>query len=349
MEIRRESFGRTRKGEETHLYILENKKGMRAVVCSYGATLVSLFVPNQDGVVEDVVLGYDTLEEYEKGICYFGSTIGRSGNRIADSSFSIDGISYQMDANENKNNLHSGPKGYDRIVWDCVTLDEEKNLVEFSRISPHLEQGFPGEFKISVTYTLTEENSLEIHYEGESDQSTIANLTNHSYFNLEGGKGGSVLRHRLCIQASYYTPVENGQSIPNGRIEKVAGTPMDFRQEKEIGRDLEEAFEQLRFTGGYDHNYVVDDWNQAIKKIAKVTASNGKRSMEVYTDLPGVQFYAGNFIGIQKGKAGNTYNNHSGFCLETQYFPNAINEKNFPSPIIKAGERYSTTTIYRFF
>lgn len=336
----------TKDGKEVHKYFIANEQGANLEVIDYGAILVSVCVPDNTGLLRDVVLGYDRLEDYEENPNFFGATIGRSCNRIANGRFEINSVTYQMDQNENENNLHSGKNGFEKRIWNVDEADGDH--VVFSLLSPDGDEGFPGEFKISVTYTLTEENEVKIHYSGICDKDTVANMTNHSYFNLGGHDSGLVLDQILQINADSFTPVADSKSIPTGEIAPVKGTPMDFTDEKPIGRDMEADFEQLVFTGGYDHNYVLNNQNGTVRLAAKAKCEESGIGLEVYTDTPGVQFYAGNFISGSAGKDGVSYEPRTGFCLETQYYPNSINEPGFPSPILKKGDRYETTTIYHF-
>ena len=349
MSVTEKRFGTLSTGEEISIYHIENKNGAYAEVMPFGAILVKLCVPDKNGVLTDVVLGYDKIEQYEENPCFFGSTIGRNGNRIANAAFTIDGKEYHLAVNENTNNLHSGPNGFEKKLWDAA-VPEKGDSVVFSRISPDGENGFPGEFRVSVTYTFTDSNELRIHYAGTSDQDTVANLTNHSYFNLHGEGNGTVLDQVLRINAAHYTPVADSASIPTGENAPVNGTPMDYTSFKPIGRDIEEEFEQLAFTGGFDHNYVTDGYAPGtVRVIAEAYSEESGIGMEVSSDLPGVQFYSGNFIICEKGKNGHEYHKREGFCLETQNEPNAVNQEGFHSPVIKAGEAYETTTVYRFF
>ena len=336
----------TKDGKEVHKYFIANEQGANLEVIDYGAILVSVCVPDNTGLLRDVVLGYDRLEDYEENPNFFGATIGRSCNRIANGRFEINSVTYQMDQNENENNLHSGKNGFEKRIWNVDEADGDH--VVFSLLSPDGDEGFPGEFKISVTYTLTEENEVKIHYSGICDKDTVANMTNHSYFNLGGHDSGLVLDQILQINADSFTPVADSKSIPTGEIAPVKGTPMDFTDEKPIGRDMEADFEQLVFTGGYDHNYVLNNQNGTVRLAAKAKCEESGIGLEVYTDTPGVQFYAGNFISGSAGKDGVSYEPRTGFCLETQYYPNSINEPGFPSPILKKGDQYETTTIYHF-
>ena len=346
--VTQRTFGTLPSGEEVQIYHLENKSGAFAEVLQFGAILVKLCVPDRDGRLTDVVLGYDDLAGYEVNGCFFGATIGRSGNRIAQSRFTLDGKEIVLTPNEGANNLHSGPDGFEKKMWTASEIYEDKNAVTFSRISPDGENGFPGEFNVSVTYEMTEENELRIVYGGVCDQTTIANMTNHSYFNLAGEGSGSAMDQYLTIHAEQYTPVGEG-SIPLGENAAVEGTPMDFRKAHKIGDEIEADFEQLRITGGYDHNYVTDGYNKAsIREIAEAWSEKTGIQMNVLTDCPCVQFYAANFVDQEHGKNGHVYNKREAFCLETQVEPNAVNVENFHSPILEAGERYYSETIYRF-
>lgn len=340
-------FGNLPSGEEAHIYHIENAAGAYIEVSQYGAILVKVCVPDKDGRLTDVVLGYDDLESYFVNGCFFGACIGRSGNRIADSRFMLDGTEIKLTPNEGKNNLHSGPNGFEKKLWNASAV-EGKNAVTFSRISPDGENGYPGEFEVSVTYELTEENAVRIVYSGVSDKTTIANMTNHSYFNLNGEGSGTAMDQYLTIHAQEYTPVRE-DSIPLGENASVEGTPMDFRTAKQIGRDIEADFEQLKFTGGFDHNYVTDGYNKAsIREIASAWSEKSGIQMDVLTDCPCVQFYAANFVEDEHGKNGHVYNKREAFCLETQVEPNAVNVENFHSPVLEAGEKYYSETVYRF-
>lgn len=339
-------FGTLKDGTDLNLYTFTNKNGMTMSLTELGATLVSVTLKDKDGIVRDVVLGYDTPQEYIDNNCFFGTVIGRSGNRIDKGSFVINGKKYQMDINDNENNLHSGNNGFDSRKW--AVKETSDNAITFGLTSPDGDQGFPGNFEVTVTYTLTDENEILLCYEGSSDADTVANLTNHSYFNLGGHDSGSIEGHMLQLLAEEYTPVRDGQAIPTGEIAAVKGTPMDFTAAKPIGQDIEAEFEQLKFVGGYDHNYVLSREAGTMKKMAEAFCEKTGIVMEASTDCCGVQFYAGNFITPHNGKNGVTYNKRQGFCLESQYYPNAVNQTNFASPILKAGEHYKTVTGYRF-
>ena len=350
MSIEMSDFGKDLNGNTVRLFTISNSNGMIAKITNFGAILVSLFVPNKEGKLDDVVLGFDTLEKYfYNDVCYFGSTVGRNSNRVKNAKFVLNGISYKLDKNEReKNNLHSGFKPYNSRLWDyCV--DEENNSVSFSLISPDMDQGFPGEFDIIVTYSLDNDNDLKINYKGKSNKDTIANMTNHSYFNLSGYNSGTILNHELYINADKYVEVDD-ELIPTGKLKEVCNTPMDFRKPTKIGLRINDDFKQFEYTGGYDHSFVINKTTEGIEKIAVLSDNESGRTMEVYTDSIGVQLYTGNFIENNKilGKENIIYKNRSGVCLETGYLPDAINQENFTSPILKVGDTYNTTTIYKF-
>ncbi|EOS23551.1 hypothetical protein C806_03057 [Lachnospiraceae bacterium 3-1] len=341
------SFGKNRQGKETFLYILKNHNDIVIKVSDHGATLVSVLVPDKNGNIQDVVLGFDSTAEYENHTCYFGATVGRNGNRIDKAQMVIDGNLCQLTANQGCFNLHSGPNGFDRVLWEVKEYTE--NSITFFHLSREEDQGFPGNLEVEVTYTLTDENAVEISYKGKTDKTTVMNCTNHSYFNLGGHNSGSMEQQYLQILAEGYTTVWDENSIPTGEIAPVEGTPMDFRKMKPIGQDIQADFEQLKFAGGYDHNYVLDDKPGNMKVMANAYCEETGIAMEASTDCCGVQFYAGNFIGDQVGKGGAAYSNRCGFCLESQFYPNSVNQKNFPSPLIHPGEEFTTKTIYRFY
>ena len=270
MSVSERKFGVLQTGETVKIFHLENKSGAYAEVTDFGAILVKVCVPDKDGTLTDVVLGYDDLASYEVNGCFFGSTIGRNGNRIGGAKFSVNGKEVVLAQNENDNNLHSGPDGFEKKLWKVAEISDDKNSVIFNRISPDGENGFPGEFDVSVKYEFTEDNELRIHYQGICDEPTVANMTNHSYFNLNGEGSGTAMDQYLTIHAKYYTPVADSHSIPTGVYEEVAGTPMDFRTAKQIGQDIEAEFEQLKFTGGYDHNYVTDNYAKGNRRLHTV-------------------------------------------------------------------------------
>lgn len=339
-------FGENSLNQEVYKYKIENKNGMKVVLTDIGAAVVEIWVKDKNGELKDVALGYDQVGLYETEGTYFGATVGRYANRIADAKFELDGVVYQLDVNNNENTLHSGKPGMGKRVWSMKEHDEDK--ITFTCSSEHLADDFPGNVVCDVTYEVTEANELKISYYGVSDKKTVFNMTNHTYFNLKGHDAGDVLDQELWLNASAYTPVKNEKAIPTGEIATVEGTPFDFRVAKKIGRDIEEEHEQLIFGQGYDHNFALDKTNDSVEKIAEAYCEETGIVMEVSTDCIGVQFYTGNFLDEPVGKNGCKYERRHGFCLETQFFPNAINEPNFVSPITEANEPYQTTTIYAF-
>ena len=347
MSISVKEFGTTKKGEKASLYTISAENGMEAVLTDYGAILVGLLVPDKDGVKKDLVLGYDRLEDYEENGCFFGAVIGRNANRIGGASFTLDGTEYKLADNENGNNLHTDyDNGFHKKLWKAE-LNEAENSVKFSYVSPDGENGFPGTLHMSVTYTVLPDMGLSLAYEGVSDKKTVINVTNHSYFNLRGHDAGSICDEKMTIYASGYTEILPG-AIPTGRILPVEGTVMDFRKPRRIGDDIDADFEQLTLAQGYDHNWALDTAFGTLEKIAQVEDEEAGRIMEVYSDLPGVQFYAGNCITTQTGKGGASYGKRCALCLETQYFPNSVNIPAFRQPVFEAGETCRTTTIYKF-
>lgn len=347
MAVEKTIFGKGPEGQEIYLYTIDNCKGMRASVSNLGAALVSVLVPDKEGRLSDVVLGFDRAEDYYKNPSFFGVVIGPSANRIGGASFTVDGVTCQLDVNDNSNNLHSHKElGYHKQLWNA---EVGENKVTFTLEDGDGNMGFPGNKKLMVTYSLDDENALTLHYHGSSDKRTVLNLTNHTYFNLEGHDKGNIEKHELWIKAEHFTPVVAG-AIPTGEIARVQNTPMDFTESKRVGLEINADFEQLELTGGYDHNWVIDDWNGELQHFATVKAPISGRVMKAYTTLPGVQFYAGNFIDSQEGKAGAVYTKRQGLCLETQYFPDSVHHDNFPTCIFggNAGSEYDSVTVYQF-
>ncbi len=343
--MQKESFGKTKEGQEVFLYTLENSKGMKAAVTNYGANLVRLLVPDKNGEVKDVVLGFDSVAGYESNPSFFGALIGPNANRIGGAAFTLNQKTYTLKKNNGENNLHSDEeKASHKRIWEAKAEGESLCL---TLSIPDGDMGFPGNKDFKVTYALTEDNELKIHYEITSDQDTVINPTNHSYFNLKGHNQGDIMNHKITLLASNYTPADK-TSIPTGEIVSVTGTPMDLRQETRVGEKIDSDFEQLRFAGGYDHNWATDDWDGQVRLIAVVKSPEDLRTMEVYTDLPGVQFYAGNFIDDQTGKEGAAYGKRSGLCLETQFYPDSINKPGFPSAVFGPERKYESTTVYKF-
>ena len=336
----KEFFGTAHTGEETYLYTISCGK-ITAVVSDYGATLVKLFVPDRDGNVADVVLGHDSPADYRSCALFLGATVGRSGNRIAGASFELGGKIYHLTPNENANNLHSGPDFYHDRIWKVLSHTESAIALEL--FSPHGDQGFPGNATIQVTYSLDSTGGLHIVYDGICDQDTIFNLTNHSYFNLAGhDKVEAAMEQVLSMPARFFN-ADDAESIPTGELRSVAGSPMDFRTPKPIGQDINADYDALNLQGGFDHN-----WEVFCNPCATLSDPASGRVMSVYTDCPGVQFYAGNFLTGEPGKGGVSYPKRSGICLETQFYPDSIHHPEWPQPIVKAGEKYHSETIYRF-
>ena len=343
------SFGLTKDGTAVDLFVLANSHGMTAKIMTYGAIVTELQVPDRNGKLNDVVLGFDNLGDYVKGPPYhpyFGSIVGRVGNRIAKGKFTLNGVTYQLATNNGPNHLHGGLKGFDKVVWTALPVQVPDGVaVKFSYLSKDGEEGYPGNLKVEVLYTLTEQNELRLDYTITTDKDTPKNVTNHSYWNLAGAENGGILSHELMLNADRYTPVDD-TLIPTGELKPVTGTVMDFRKSTAIGARLKEVGGN---PVGYDHNYVLNGAGKKLDVVARVTEPTSGRIMEVYSTEPGVQFYSGNFLdGSIKGKKGVVYNQYHGFCLETQHFPDSVNQPNFPSYVLKAGQVYASTTIYKF-
>lgn len=346
MSVTKEIFGTDQKtGKAVYQYTLENKNGMKAKIINYGAVLTQLWVPDADGKLADVVLGHDTLEPYFENPGALGATVGPNANRVGNASFTIDGQTYRLPANEGKNNLHSdNTLGYHKRVYD---VEEGEDSVTMSLFDEDGCMGFPGNKEFRITWSLNDQNELRLDYQASSDRKTILSPTNHSYFNLNGQGTGTIENHYLKLKASHYTPTVKG-SIPTGEIAPVAGTPMDFTAAKQIGKEIDSDFEQLTMAGGYDQNWVLDDFDGQLQKVAEVTSPETSRVMDVYTTLPGIQFYAGNFLGEQQGKAGAKYHDRDGLALETQFFPDSANKANFPNVVFGPERKYVSSTIYAF-
>lgn len=328
-------------------YCLTNQRGVEVRLTNYGARLVSIKVPDRDGKLADVLLGHNSAEEYinAEDRPYFGCVVGRYGNRIAKGRFTLDGKEYTLATNNGKNHLHGGNMGYDKLVWDAEVIDCG---VVFSLTSYDGQEGYPGELKIKVTYTLNDENELKIDYLAVTDKATPVNLTNHAYFNLAGEGSPTILDHELMVNADTFTPVDE-ELIPTGEFRPVKGTPFDFTTAKAIGRDIARKDTQLEYGNGYDHNFVLNKGQGGLTLAATLYEPGSGRFMETFTMEPGVQFYCGNFLnGCLTGKSGQKYPFRSGLCLETQHYPDSPNQKNFPSTILKPGEEYKTTTVYKF-
>jgi len=341
-------FGKLPDGREVSLYTLTNASGSEVKIIDYGATVVSLVVPDRNGKMEDVVLGYDSLQGYVDGKTYFGAIVGRYGNRIGKGKFSLEGRNYQVTVNDGENSLHGGKIGYNKVLWNVTAMtDSLEPALALTYISPDGEEGFPGTVTLTVTYTLTNKNELSIDYKGTTDKITVLNPTHHSYFNLSGSFTNTILDHVLIIEADSITPVEKGL-IPTGVLASVANTPMDFRKPTVIGTRINDQYEQLVLGKGYDHNWVLRNYNGNVRKAAEVYEPKSGRVLTVYTDQPGIQFYSGNFLNSNdKGKRFE-YQRRTGFCLETQGFPDSPNKPQFPSVTLKPGQVYHQTTMYQF-
>ena len=338
-----QKFGITKDGSKPYLYKMKNDAGMEVQVSDFGATLVNVTVLDQDKNPVEVVLGYEDAAGYENGTAAIGAIVGRNANRIGGACVTINGIDYKLAENDGKNNLHSGPDVYQKRMWRVVENGDDH--VTFLLHSPDGDQGYPGALDMKVTYTLDEENGLTIHYEAVPDQDTVINMTNHSYFNLNGHKSGSVLHHRMQLLSDAFTPAD-AQSIPTGEVCSVDGTPMDFRSTKELGAEIDAAYEPLILGNGYDHNWVLKNEGR-FDKVAEVTGDESGIVMEVWTDRPGVQVYTANFLENEAGRNGAVYQKRDAVCLETQNYPDAVHQKNFPEAICKKGETYDTKTAYR--
>jgi aldose 1-epimerase len=346
-------FGRLPDGRVATLHTLTNRHGLRADITDYGGTIVRLFVPDRTGRLDDVVLGFNALEDYARSTAYLGPVVGRVANRIAHGRFSLDGRTHQLPTKNTLNggftHLHGGHMGFDKVLWSATP---EPNAAAPALVlrhhSPDGDEGYPGNLDVTVRYTLSDDNALHVDYTATTDRATPVNLTQHSYFNLKGDGQGDILDHEITLHASRYTPV-NASLIPTGQIAPVAGTPLDFTRPCRIGARIDDDHEQLRIADGYDHNYVLDHPAGSLGLSARVSESTTGRVLEVHTDQPGVQFYTGNFLdGTPAGKRGARYVRRGGFCLETQHFPDSPNQPAFPDTILRPGQTYRTSTVFAF-
>lgn len=348
MSCTREMFGIMPDGRKAERYILKNESGVTASFTNLGGIWLTMLVPDKNGVFKDVVLGSDTVKKCMANEGHFGEIVGRNANRIGNALFTLSGKEYSLERNSGPNNLHSGPDYYRDRLWNTEVGETERGTrISFSLFSPDGDQGYPGNAEILVSYTLTPDNRLMIEYLMTADADTIANFTNHAYFNLAGHASKTTMEQQVWIDADYFT-VADQVSIPTGELVPVKGTPMDFTVMKPIGCDMDADYEQLHFGGGYDHNWVLNHKPHELVLSAKAMDKESGRVMEIYTDLPGIQFYTGNYINNVEGKDGVIYEKRQGYCFETQHFPDAINKPQFPSPILKVGDEYRTTTVYRF-
>jgi aldose 1-epimerase len=347
--IEKESFGRTG-GEAVDLYTLTNSHCMEVKIITYGGIVQSLSVPDRDGDVTNVALGFDNLQDYvENNSPYFGAIIGRYANRIAGGEFTLDGVTYELPQNNGPNTLHGGLEGFDKKIWDASDFSKGDTVgLVLTYTSPDGEEGFPGTLDVEVTYTLTEHNELRMDYHAITDEPTVVNLTNHSYFNLRGEGTGTIYDHELELNANRYTPVDE-TLIPTGKLASVAGTPFDFRNPRAIGARIRDDHEQIVIGQGYDHNFVLDRNGAGLKLAARAEDPDSGRVLEILTTEPGVQFYSGNFLdGTLVGTSGHVYRQSDGFALETQHFPDSPNQPKFPSTVLRPGEEFDSTTVFRF-
>lgn len=346
--IEKDEFGITNDGVQIDRYTLTNARGMRVQVITYGGIITSLEVPDRNGNFQDVVLGYDNLSDYENNNPYFGALIGRFGNRIADGTFTLEGEVYKLAQNDGKNHLHGGNKGFDKVIWSANgKIINGEAVLKLTYLSKDMEEGYPGNLSVEVTYTLTQDNELEVGYKATTDKTTIVNLTQHSYFNLSGGD--DILSHELMINADAYLPVDE-TLIPTGELRAVSGTPFDFSVAKAIGKDIAHDNTQLERGLGYDHCWVLNDQNNGMRTAAVLFDKSSGRVMEITTDEPAIQFYSGNFLdGTHPVKNSDSFYGHrSGLCLETQHYPDSPNQESFPSVILNPEETYSTQTVFKF-
>jgi aldose 1-epimerase len=349
-KIDQQPFGKTKDGQDVFLYTLKNKSGMEVKITNYGGTIESIKVPDRNHQFDDVVLGFDSVEGYQapKSTAFFGALVGRYGNRIAKGQFQLKGVMSQVPVNNGPNSLHGGLKGFDKRVWDAKPMETvDGPALELHYISKDGEEGYPGTLDVTVRYTLDKKDGLHIDYSATTDKETVLNLTNHSYFNLSGAGNPSILKEKLMIDADNYTPTDEGQ-IPVGKITPVAGTPFDFRHATTIGDRIDQENEQLKFGGGYDHNWVLNHKGDLKVVAARVEDPASGRVLEVYTDQPGIQFYTANNLDGSITGIGGVYPRRSALCLETQHYPDSPNHPNFPSTVLEPGDKFHSTTIFRF-
>ena len=349
LTINKEIFGKTKENTTIHKFVMTNMNGMEVSVINFGGIITSLKSRDSKGNYEDIVLGFNNLSQYEDESPYFGAIIGRYGNRISEGKFTLDGKTYNLAVNNDINHLHGGLKGFDKAVWDAVqeVTDSSASLI-LKYISQDMEEGYPGNLQVKVTYTLDNNDELGVKYEAETDKKTIINLTQHSYFNLSGDFSKDILDHEVTIEADSFLPVDS-TLIPTGEISSVEGTPFDFREAKTVGDDISMSNQQLTYGNGYDHCWVLNNQNIGLRPVASAYHPGSGRLVEVYSDQPGIQFYSGNFLdGKLKSKQDGNYGFRSGLCLETQHYPNSPNELDFPSVTLNSGEKYMTQTVFRF-
>lgn len=350
MGIKAELYGKMPDGRAVSLFTLTNKSGMKVCITNFGGIITSILAPDKHGKLADITLGYDSFEPYLQNPVFFGALVGRFANRIEKAEFELNGTVYKVLKNDGNNHLHGGAEGFHKKLWDArIVTDNGKEKLELTCQSPDMEEGYPGTLDVKVMYSLDDEGKMAIEYFAKTDKDTIVNLTNHAYYNLAGHDSGTMLDHLLQVNADTFTVI-NDECIPTGEIRPVKGTPLDFTKPAIVGEGLkaENTDIQLKNGHGYDHNFVINRSGPGMVKAAEVYEPKSGRRMSVFTDKPGIQFYCGNFLGGVKGKNGAVYEKRNGFCLETQHFPNSTKLKNFPSPILRAGEQYHFTTVYQF-
>ncbi len=347
--VSKSAFGKTADGQAVDIFTLTNIKGAEARIINYGGILVSLKMPDRSGKLEDIVLGYDSMDGYNKNSPYLGALIGRYANRIAKGKFKLNGHEYTLAVNNGENHLHGGLKGFDKVIWQATPLNGKNGpALKLTYVSKDGEEGYPGTLSVTVTYTLTNDTSLRIDYSATTDKTTIVNLTHHSYFNLAGAGSGDILQHEVTINASRFTPTDAG-SIPTGELRSVKNTPMDFTKATAIGARINQDDEQLKLAKGYDHNWLLNRRAAAGLTLAATAYDPGSgRFMQMLTSEPGVQFYSGNYLDGSTGKGGKSYTVRTGFCFEAQHYPDSPNKPSFPSVVLRPGAVYRQTTIYKF-
>ncbi|PRX46859.1 aldose epimerase family protein [Salegentibacter salegens] len=346
-EMQKEDYGTTGDGEKVAQYTLTNDNGMEVKIITYGGRITSLKAPDKNDEFENVVLGFNSLEQYTKDNPFFGALIGRFGNRIAKGKFTLDGEEYTLAQNDGQNHLHGGEKGFDKVVW--TVDDASANSISLSYISEDMEEGYPGKLETTVVYTLTDDNALDVDYKATTDKTTVVNLTQHAYFNLSGNFSETILDHKIEINADEFLPV-NETLIPTGELKEVAGTPFDFREAKTVEQHIEEKNQQLKRGQGYDHCWVLNQQDSGMRFAASAYHEESGRMLEVHTNEPGIQFYSGNFLDgtLPQANGEGNYGHRSGFCLETQHYPDSPNQEGFPSVVLKPGETYSSKTSFKF-
>lgn len=346
--MQKEDFGTTPDGEKVEQYTLKNEKGMEVKIITYGGRITNLTAPDKNGEYKDIVLGFDSIEDYVKDNPFFGALIGRYGNRIANGKFTLDGKEYDLAKNDGPNHLHGGVRGFDKVIWTAEETPDSTNSLKLTYTSKDMEEGYPGNLDVTVTYTLNDDNSLDVDYEATTDKKTIVNLTQHSYFNLTGDFSNKILNTVVEIDADKFIPI-NETLIPTGEIRDVENTPFDFREPKAIGKEIESDNQQLKRAGGYDHCWVLNDQDSGVRFASSAYDPESGRFMQVYTDEPGLQFYTGNFLdSTLPAKGGGTYAKRSGFCMETEHYPDSPNQEGFPSVVLNPGEKYSSHATFKF-